>query len=753
MPAEVFTEYEIEIINGTASSQIKLEGVGSDKRFWLDNIKVTVPDGSDPGLLTQEPPVITPADGTTFEGTQTVTISCPEGATIYYTTNGEEPTTESTSATTDVELTIDATTTIRVLAVRGGYNDATASATITKVEVLTGIAGVKTMATSDNAAAFYADWTDVVVTGVNGDNVYMQDATAGILLYLKDHGLAVGDKISGRVSGEVKLYRGVREITALDLTNATKVSGATVPAATEVTVAQLTENYDQYEGMLVVVKGATVSEKFTNQNGKITQGSDELTVRAANASITMTEQNTVNVTGYLGKYNSTIQLNVLVQDAIEVLAGKETPTITFANATVSMEVGQKQTITATTDGPAVTYSSSDATVVTVDATTGEVEALKGGSATITASSAENETYYAAEASYTITVLSDEVPEGVVALVAEHNYKYYALQAIEVTGKNALSAKEIHVVGGKAVLTNMDDLSSIAWYIDKTAGTIKDYSQTQFVKGTGSGNLSLSTSGTWTWDESNNAFVLETRSILYRGSTYNYFKNFAASNANTSGYSDYTHPYTLVKGYQRDITVDGFGTICLPYDVAAGDLGGATVYEAVAKRTVNGELQAVILKEVTELVAGKGYIFQGTAANLVAAYSGDKVTTPVTGGAIVGTLDGINTEMAGGDNELTGKYMLSGGVLYKCEDGCWLNANRAYVDVDQLPEATSEVRGIELGVDGATAIGGVQAQANGASVDVFTLTGVRVRAAVPVAEATKGLPAGAYIVGKDKVIVK
>ncbi len=342
----------------------------------------------------------------------------------------------------------------------------------------------------------------------------------------------------------------------------------------------------------------------------------------------------------------------------------------------------------------------------------------------------------------------------VALVAKHNYKYYALQSIEVTDKNALSAKEIHVVGGKAVLTNMDDLSSIAWYIDKTAGTIKDYGQTQFVKGTsGSGNLSLSTSGTWTWDESNNAFVVGSRSILYRGDTYNYFKNFSTSNVNKGEYSDYTHPYTLVKGYQRDITVDGFGTLCLPYNVAAEDLGGITAYEAAAKRTVDGELQAVILKEVTELVAGKGYIFQGTAANLVAAYSGDKVTTPAPNGAIMGTLDGINTEQAGGDNELTGKYMLSGGKLYKCLDGCYLNANRAYVDVDQLPEATSEVRGIELGVDGATAIGGVQAQANGASVDVFTLTGVRVRAAVPVAEATKGLPAGAYIVGKDKVIVK
>ena len=46
--------------------------------------------------LNPEEPVISPDSGTTFEGSLTVSMSCPtDGATIHYTTNGVEPTAES----------------------------------------------------------------------------------------------------------------------------------------------------------------------------------------------------------------------------------------------------------------------------------------------------------------------------------------------------------------------------------------------------------------------------------------------------------------------------------------------------------------------------------------------------------------------------------------------------------------------------------------------------------------------------------
>lgn len=57
------------------------------------------------------------------------------------------------------------------------------------------------------------------------------------------------------------------------------------------------------------------------------------------------------------------------------------------------------------DGLAVTYASSDPSVATVNASTGEVTALAAGTTTITASSAETDAYLAGEASYKLTVLA------------------------------------------------------------------------------------------------------------------------------------------------------------------------------------------------------------------------------------------------------------------------------------------------------------------------------------------------------------
>lgn len=78
----------------------------------------------DPGSRVVAPMFWPPA--ATYSGTQTVSIICPTaGATIYYTTDGNDPTTSSATLTSGGTLNVAATTTLKAFAVKSGAADST----------------------------------------------------------------------------------------------------------------------------------------------------------------------------------------------------------------------------------------------------------------------------------------------------------------------------------------------------------------------------------------------------------------------------------------------------------------------------------------------------------------------------------------------------------------------------------------------------------------------------------------------------
>lgn len=94
-------------------------------------------------------------------------------------------------------------------------------------------------------------------------------------------------------------------------------------------------------------------------------------------------------------------------------------------------------------------------------------------------------------------------------------------------------------------------------------------------------------------------------------------------------------------------------------------------------------------------------------------------------------------------------------------GSWsATTTKAYTAGDVVPFSFycayagghSETKAINYTVGDVTAIDAVEVEA-AANVDVVTVLGVVVRHNVPAAEATQGLPAGLYIVGGQKVLVK
>ena len=84
---------------------------------------------------------------------------------------------------------------------------------------------------------------------------------------------------------------------------------------------------------------------------------------------------------------------------------KEQAGLSFPEASYTVEFGQEFTKPALTNPNSLTvsYESSKPEVATVDATTGEVTIVGGGTTTISAKSAETDTYYAGNASYELIV--------------------------------------------------------------------------------------------------------------------------------------------------------------------------------------------------------------------------------------------------------------------------------------------------------------------------------------------------------------
>ena len=288
-----------------------------------------------------------------------------------------------------------------------GEKTATTTYQITVVEsqnLPKGIASIKSEATSTEGTDFAVVLTDAVVTYVSGLNAYIEDAEAGILIYKSGHGLAAGDKLNGVVSGTVKLYNNLREITSIDYSKATRTTGADVPV-TVVTLAQLNADgaYDKYENMRVKVIDATVSE--TKQ---ISQGDQTYALYFKGQSLTGFDlYNIIDVIGYPSKFNDAIQFNVWEN---AVVKGASKTTITVASA-VTVKVGETKAINATaSSGAKVSYVSANPSVATVGED-GTVTGVAEGNTTITVSVPAYNGYPAAEEVCNVTVTAAGGNEG------------------------------------------------------------------------------------------------------------------------------------------------------------------------------------------------------------------------------------------------------------------------------------------------------------------------------------------------------
>ncbi len=190
------TGYSYEGNTGTwTGSAAEVSFLASSNQVRATKIEITVKN-PDPNYVAA--PAITPETGTYYSA-QEVTIVAEEGTTIYYTTNGGDPTISN-----DVyaaPFTVSETTTVKAIAVKGDNKSDVATSVITIETLQTQtIADVLTAGVGTGKVS-----ATVVAAATNG--VLVQDATGYIFVYTgAAPEVAVGDVVT--VSGPTVEYGG-----------------------------------------------------------------------------------------------------------------------------------------------------------------------------------------------------------------------------------------------------------------------------------------------------------------------------------------------------------------------------------------------------------------------------------------------------------------------------------------------------------------------------------------------------------------
>lgn len=277
-------------------------GTKGNRRFQ----KLTITTGEAATVAT---PVIT---GTTpFIGSTEITMGCEtEGATIYYTTDGvTPPTAESTQYTNP--FSIEATTTIQAIAIKGEDKSSIAKKTF---EAIPSVATIAELNQLGDKAPFVFTGEAVVVSNqtvtVNDKTrnyIFIKDATGSSLLFDANGTTTIeaGKHITPNWKGSVAMYNKLFEVVAE--TEITAVEGTTDNITYD--VVELAAITEENINKVVTIKGVTYTTPDAKRNFTITKG--EATVAGYNQFYlemeAPVEGKTYDMVGAIGRYNDNIQ--------------------------------------------------------------------------------------------------------------------------------------------------------------------------------------------------------------------------------------------------------------------------------------------------------------------------------------------------------------------------------------------------------------------------------------------------------------
>lgn len=764
------TPYRFE---GQSSGKVEVIWTNnSEKAIYLKKITVTYEEGA----TTQcSAPTFSPASGTSFANTLTVTAStATEGGKIVYTTDPEATLDANSTEFPSEGLTIDATTTIRAITVdpNGALeNSGEASATYTKIDALNGLAELRAKIREDNvtsqkdAKEYIVSLNNAVVTKVSGYNAFIEENGTGIQYFNYNNSFKEGQVINGTATVKGFMYSNWAELTSIEGDITITDGGAVAP--TEVTLEELTNNYDKYESRLVKVTAAEVTSAFNSQNGEISQNGFKFAVRANNKNISMTLGETIDIIGVPGIYFDTKQLNVFSQDDItKDEVSKTAATLEFEQPSYTVNFGEIITLKAVSNNPdaQITYSATEGDWY-IDEESGEFLAgTTAGSVTVTATLAESDKYTGATATCTVNIV-------------DPNQQVYS----DIITAEDLAATDTHYTDFSGVTK-----TSGAVYAGNSA---KKNGSIQLRSKENAGIVSTTSGGritqiVVTWDSS----TPSGRQLDIYGSDepytstadlYDYKKPIASAiyedESTTSTLTiEGNYPYVGIRSndgalYIKDITFV-WEKVSEPTtgSFSITDAGFATYYTDkafVMPENVQGGIVTKANKETNQLTISYNYqpgtvvpaktpiVLKGEKGDYTVNYTTSEETAPA-GNMLYGAenVDADGMTFVEGTNVKYYKLALGNngkcGFYWGATDGAAFEytANRAFLAID-ITDASQAPEGFSLDGDGGTTdIDGVM-NGNDDSQKIYTVTGVYA------GKSLDKLPKGIYIVGGKKVAVK
>ena len=729
---------------------------------------------------------------TAFEESTTVTINSDVSvAAIYYTTNGDEPTTSSTLYTGPFTLTESAT--VKAIAAYKTVVSPVATCVFEKIDANVTKTIAELAATQNNYPMVKVSFNNAQVVYADGKNFILREDGKALDVMNSSLNLQQGAYYQGTVRLKVTCENGILKASDVegktDDTDITLVSQPTTkPNPIVCTVAEVA----QHPGDLLKLEGQSVTVWYSSyyvyqevgndfayvyfsngkdkglQNGKqydLTVWYDEYnsdpwaTIVEATPAITHLDAPTIS-----GDEVFMESTNVTITSAVDVDGVAIYYTLNGTDpTTASQPYNAPFLLTETTTVKAIAvYKSITSDVASLrfekfDAnaprTIAELASIKADLASVTVSFADAQVVYGEENNYilreniegkyyALDVLNTQLPFKVGATVSGTVKLKVAFKANPAENNGVLSTADVAETSD-ADLNISQSTSVVPIPLEVSVLKAKDYP----------GDLLVVKDGKWYPNNGNpqlynyNSAGTEYDVYVSNHSLYS-FEDFSQPDVMlwyNDVYTDGKSPLAKIIGEKETaeykVTEVGWATFIVPFDYDKPD--GLTIYECIS---VNEDGKLVV-EERDYLKANTPYLLKGAEANQILEGYAAKHADTYTNGIMTGV---YSEQEPPADSYILQNHPDMAGLAFyhvTAGKGVTVSANRCYINPQSggfksilFPDDETN------GVVNANAL-------DSTLVDVYTTAGVKVKHQVEMGKALNDLPAGLYIINNKKIVKK